>query len=251
MKKFEFQEKGHKYFLDGKPLTGCTTILGVIAKPMLIQWAANMAVDHIVSALPMKPLNPEKSKWEINWSDFLLITEEARKEHAKKKEKAGDWGTALHAWVESYILHRMNDTVPFPEYPKDDELKRMAREHFIIWAENNKVEFVESEKCVYSESLFLGGKLDIICIIDGKKWLVDVKTGSGIYPEHFAQMAGYDFMLKEMKEHEDIEGYIVLNIKKDGTFEEKRSISNEDNRKFFLACVEIYRLQAKLKGSII
>ena len=43
---FTFDEARHLYKLDGKPLTGVTTILGVLAKP-LTQWAANCAVDHL------------------------------------------------------------------------------------------------------------------------------------------------------------------------------------------------------------
>src|SRR5271170_7952713 len=30
---FVFDEKKHLYFYDGKPMTGCTTILGILAKP--------------------------------------------------------------------------------------------------------------------------------------------------------------------------------------------------------------------------
>ena len=37
---FVFDEKEHAYFLNGKPMMGCTTVLSVIAKPALIQWAA-------------------------------------------------------------------------------------------------------------------------------------------------------------------------------------------------------------------
>jgi hypothetical protein len=44
---FVFDEKKHLYFYDGKPMTGCTTILGVLAKPALIPWAAKMAVEYI------------------------------------------------------------------------------------------------------------------------------------------------------------------------------------------------------------
>ena len=44
---FYFDEEKHRYYLDGKQMTGVTTILGVLAKPALIQWAANMAIDSV------------------------------------------------------------------------------------------------------------------------------------------------------------------------------------------------------------
>ena len=37
-----FDAKKHVHTLDGKNLTGVTTVLSVIAKPALIQWAADM-----------------------------------------------------------------------------------------------------------------------------------------------------------------------------------------------------------------
>ena len=45
-KEFTFDEKRHRYYLDGKAMTGCTTVLGVIAKPALIQWAADKAAAY-------------------------------------------------------------------------------------------------------------------------------------------------------------------------------------------------------------
>ena len=44
---FTFEEKTHSYFLDEKPLTGITTILGVISKPSLIGWASRMACEYV------------------------------------------------------------------------------------------------------------------------------------------------------------------------------------------------------------
>ena len=43
----KFNEEKHLYTLDDKPVTGVTTILKTIAKPQLIQWAANEAVNYI------------------------------------------------------------------------------------------------------------------------------------------------------------------------------------------------------------
>ena len=49
MKNFTFNKEEHYYELDGKRMYGITTILGVIAKPALIQWAANMAVEYVMN----------------------------------------------------------------------------------------------------------------------------------------------------------------------------------------------------------
>ena len=50
-KEFRFDEKKHRYYLDGKSMTGCTTVLGVIAKPALIQWAADHAAAYALCSV--------------------------------------------------------------------------------------------------------------------------------------------------------------------------------------------------------
>ena len=238
----------HQLLVDGKwkNLTGCTTILGVLAKPALIQWAANMACDHIRDNAPREVLEHLSEFKQYIVSEDLL--KEARTAHARRKEKAGDWGTEMHAWVELFINAVMEKSTTL--MPPD--LKQIeCAEHFMKWMTDNNVKFIASERAVYSKNLFLGGIVDIICEIDGECWLADIKTGSGIYYEAFWQMAGYQIMLEEMGFDKPIKGHIVLNLKKDGTFEEKRSISTDDCKKGFLACVDIYRIQEKIKNQII
>lgn len=244
---YAFNEKVHLHVLDGKALTGITTILSVIAKPALITWAANEVAKSI------------EANCEKNDKGYLVTVEQletARKAHAQRKKDAGDIGTQVHAEIEKLVKEAieknggrimLNVSVDLPD---NEQLKAMVN-HFIVWAAENKVKFLESERNLYSREKWLGGICDLVMEIDGKVWIADIKTASGIYPENMAQMAGYDLMLKEMGLYQDVTGYIVLNLRKDGTFEEKRSVSNEDNKDFFLACLEIYRIQEKINNQII
>lgn len=244
-KEYRFNETKHLHELlvDGKwkSLTGCTTILGVLAKPALIQWSANMAVQYVKDNAKISP----EGLYELTEA----VLDEAKTAHRKKKEKAGDWGTEMHAWVELCINGLIDGTEP-PELPKDEFQAENAKT-FLKWVADNKVKFIASERAIYSRSLFLGGIVDIICEINGEVWLADIKTSSGIYFEAFWQMAGYQIMLEEMGTKKPIKGHIVLNLKKDGKFEEKRSVSMDDCKKGFLACVDIYRIQEKIKNQII
>ena len=238
-KRYEFNKEKHLHMLDGKALTGCTTVLSVIAKPALIPWAVKTCADFILKAL--------EDKKEITPS----VVEEAKKQHRLTKEKAGDWGTEVHSWVERWIMAQIvGDKSQEPHRPEND-LKWQACQHFVKWATDNKVTFKESEKNVYSEKMWLGGIVDVVCEIDGKTWIADIKTGSGIYPEHFWQMAAYDMCLEEMGLYPEMTGHIVLNLKKDGTFDERRSVSNEDNKQAFKAALTIYRVQEKIKNQVI
>jgi len=242
-KEYRFNEARHLHELlvDGewKSLTGCTTILGVLAKPALIPWVAKMTAEYVA----------EKWLAETSYSSKEIedILKEAKSAHRKKKEEAGVKGTDVHSEVEKLVAGQIEGNNGIIEPDTKSDIPQV--QHFINWAIKNKVKFMETEKGVYSKELFVGGILDLIVEIDNQLWIADIKTGSGIYPEHFAQMAGYELMMSEMG-YPPLTGSIVLNLKKDGTFEEKRSVSNEDAKNFFLACVQCYRLQEKFNSLI-
>ena len=241
-KRYEFNKDRHLHLLDGKLLTGCTTVLSILAKPALISWAAKMAVEYIRENIV---------KFDItDLSQLEQLLSEAKKAYAKKKETAGDYGTKVHEKISLLISEAITLNKGFVK--KDRKCKEKSIQNFIDWAIENKIKFLETEKNVYSEKLWTGGIIDMVAVIDNKTWLIDIKTsGSGIYPENFAQMAGYHLMLNEMGLYPEIAGYIVLNLKEIGEIMEKRSISNEDNIKFFLACLTIYRQQERLKSQTI
>jgi len=204
--KFEFNEKNHRYTLDGKPLTGVTTVLGVIAKPALIQWAANMAIDHVESKVHEVDID-------------VLVNEvlpEARKAHCRKRDKAAEQGTDVHAECEKYVLDCIANGGEAMVAPHDNK----QVQHFIDWACKNKVKFLESEKKVYDAELFLAGTADLVLEMNGKTFIGDIKTTSGIYGlEPFMQCAAYAHMLDH-----DIDGTIIINLKKTGAFDEDKDI---------------------------
>lgn len=256
LKKMEYQFNKerhlHQIKIDDKwkNLTGCTTVLSVVAKPALIPWASKMAVEHIRANAKkeMLPVPEGEKATEYNYIVSEKLLEEAKSAHSKRKEKAGEWGTGTHEKIEKVITEAIKDNKGFikAENIFDKDIK-----NFVDWACKNKVKFLETEKNIYSEKLFIGGIVDFVCEIDGKIWIGDIKTSnSGIYPEHFWQCAGYDLMLIEMGLYPVIGGYLILNIKENGEFNEKRSVSLSENQEAFLSCLKIYRIQEKLKNII-
>lgn len=223
---YNFDEKNHIHTFEDKPLMGVTTVLGVIAKPALIQWSANMACDY---------LKERATEFFNNPTLFNDILKEARTAHRTKKEKAGDWGTAVHLAVEEWIKEKKE--------PTDlDEMGMLAFNNFKNWATENKVEFLESEKHIWSKELWIGGIVDLVFIMDGKKYIGDIKTSSGIYNEAFFQMGAYHLCLEEMGEAKDIEGYIVINLKKDGKIDLKMATDMELNKQAFKNALGLYKI---------
>ena len=238
--KYEFDRENHVHLLDGKPLTGCTTILGVLAKPALIPWAANQVVKYIE-----EHCDKEHDYYKVHPEEL----EEARKAHSKRKTDAGTYGTDTHELISQIIKEAIEKN---SGYVTDATSSEKSVSNFITWAKDNKVKFLESERNIYSEPLWIGGIVDFVCEIEGKVWIGDIKTSaSGIWPENFWQCAGYHLMLKDMGLYPKIKGYLILNLKESGEVLEKRSISNADSIKAFKACLDIYRVREKIKSQVI
>ncbi len=238
--KYEFQEKGHKHLFDGKPLTGVTTVLGILNKPALLPWASKMAVEYIQE-------NISRTDASKNTEIYTLeqLFNEAKTAYANRRDKAGDEGTAIHMMIEVMIKKAIKeDNGVILEVTTD--IPQVSE--FLAWAKGKL--FIASEVHLFSESMFTGGICDIVYEENGKKYLADIKTGSGIYGEMFWQMGGYHLMIEEMGLYDGIDGYTVVNIPKKGGLKVETNYGLTQNKEGFKHCLAIYRLLAETKKTI-
>ena len=224
-----FKESNHRYYYDGKPVPGVTTILGAtIPKPQLIPWAVRMACEYLTKLI------------ELGQTIDINHIEEARREHTRKKDEAADVGTLAHAWVENHIKGVDQ------EMPEDPRVLNGVNA-FLKWEEERKPKYLHSELRLYSKKWKVAGTADIVAIVGDKIVLIDVKSGNGIYAEAYIQTSAYRAMLEEIDiKAESIE--IIRISKEDGEFQ---NILIEPDRiklyeKRFDLCVKSYYLDKKL-----
>lgn len=244
IKDLQFDEKKHTYSLDGQKMKSCTTILGIISKPALIGWAAGEVVKYIKENCEFVK-DGDVAPWYVVTENEL---EKAKSAHRKKKEKAADWGTLVHKAIEIYIKTKAIPTA----VEVGGENVVLSLEHmtsinnFVKWAEDNKVEFLESEKRIYSEEWMVAGTCDFVCKIDGKLYVGDLKTSSGIYEEYFLQTAAYGKMMMEMGLYDHFDHLVIVNCKKDGTIDTVIRKDVAGNIKCFEAALTLHnRLDIK------
>lgn len=241
MGRYKFDEEKHLHTLDGKPLTGVTTALSVIAKPALIAWSANMTADYIKenSLLTGRDADVEG----LDSGIYCIaedVLEDSRKAHSIKKDTAGEFGTKVHNAVEQWIK---KGTVP----TNLEEMEMKAFDNFVVWAGKNDVDFLDSEICLYSEEMWTGGICDLVIRMNGKIYVADIKTSSGIYKEAFYQCGAYGEMLKERGFYDKFDGFVIINLKKDGKMQVKIEEDVETNVSAFKAALNLYRLINKTK----
>lgn len=235
-KGFQFDPIEHVYTLDSKPLHGVTSVLKVINKPALIQWAVNMADEHIRTNISYAIPGEDGGYWAIKPS----VIAEAKVAHRKKKEVAGEAGTDVHAQIEALIKNwiEWNEGYAKCEYPEHTQVNA-----FVDWAYKNNVKFLASEQKLYSEHYWIAGTADFICDIDGKRYVGDVKTSSAIYPEYFIQCSAYAWMATEMGLFKDkgCDGVLIVNVPKRGGLNVKENYDLKGNFEAFKAALTIHK----------
>jgi hypothetical protein len=227
-----FNPVRHHYTVAGKTVDGCTSILGVINKPALVAWSANMAAKFIDANLEVnKPID------EI---EKLKLVNGCKTAHRSFKEQAADIGKLFHAWADDYAQGKN------PAMPTNPMLLK-AVEQYLIWIKENKVVFKDSEKVVYSKKYNYAGTLDIVAEVNGKLCIIDLKTSSGIWDEYLLQVAAYKWALQEEFPEQRIDHVVIVRCGRDGSFEVKEVNDYEPNMNAFVGALILYRRLKAMK----
>lgn len=224
-----FDTLAHKYSVNGETVPGATTCLGVLSKPALTFWAANMAADYWKDHI-----KPGVSLDEIEIDNIWKASKRA---HSQKKDESASLGTMVHKFVEDYIKG-LN-----PELSVNPEM-RGAEEKFLKWVEDHKVKFVLAEQPIYSKKFGYAGTLDFICIIDGHLWLGDLKTSNGIYDEYVSQTSAYWKARIEEFPTENYMGVVIVRVGKDEAEIEVKTMLNGELGPYFdlfTSCLDTYK----------
>lgn len=240
-----------RYKLDGKSMTGVTTICNIQSKPFLIAWAASEAYKECVNLPKDKIAEIIKSK---------------QYAHTRKSDNSKDKGTLAHKEVEKFINNYL-ETGKYIRAEIEDEEVKTSVERFYDWAETNNVEFLGSEISVYSALHFFAGTFDFVCKLDGKLLLGDFKTSKSIDDTYYAQGAAYAIAVEENNPEVKFDGIIIVRStlsKDDQVWYEKSSNGNakkmtnsafevgikytmEREKAYFLSLLNVYRYSKNLE----
>lgn len=249
----EFREASHRYKVDGVYNVGVSTVLGVLAKD-LMGWAAWMSAEAFKEAV--KPFATTSNH--ITQAELKKLADTAKKAHQVRSQRGKDVGSIAHAWIEEETAHGVEVTLPQyvknlldeqADKP-DQEIETIESEIQMIndnyaaakhcvdqwrkWKQDYDVQVIKSEFIVHSKKLGYCGTVDVLFRSkrDGKIYIADYKTsepvkirnsryqitGHKAYPEHFAQVAGYDYAHhEEFGLHPD--SYAVLYLPKEGKYQ--------------------------------
>jgi hypothetical protein len=208
MKNLKNKKRGECYWVGETPYLSVTKILTVIDKPALRYWFGK----EVYFAMAKDPSLSEK---------------EALAAPYKTSDKAKNRGSAVHSIIESWktISEVVGKEGPYKNYA-------MA---FQDWLDDHDVEVLESERTVVSRKYGYAGTLDMLAEVNGRRTLIDVKTGKAIYPEVHLQLSAYSQALEEILEAPDSTAVLLLTEEGKYTYEK-----GKDQLEAFLAAKKLY-----------
>lgn len=148
---------------DGTRVPGVTTVCGLLNKPALVLWANRLGLQGI--------------------------------DTTKYVDESAKIGTLIHAMVEHHIKKEELDTSEYSK--KEIDLAENGFIKYLEWEGQQEIEPIGNEIQLVSEEHKFGGTIDFLCKLNGVETLVDFKSGSGIYNEHFLQTSAYFKMARE------------------------------------------------------
>jgi hypothetical protein len=182
---------------DGEKLPGVTTVLGVLAKPSLYKWYADMERDGIFG------LMGDGNGWSVHMlrAKMPLYKNGKPQPFAEvKRDKAADVGTVTHARIEAWLKGTTLDPEGIP--PEVYAQSVYGLDRFMEFWDHEKLSCIESERVMVSEVLRVGGTADVLAEVPVGRVLVDIKTTapnqSWPYAEHMSQAATYAMMAEEL-----------------------------------------------------
>jgi len=218
-------------------LPSVTTIIGVLDKPALVYWAAGCACDYILENTGTMPLDHGSPTEVVLWDELQDTIEHARKEFRNVSKKALDIGSAVHAAVEEWLKSGIE-----PESPSEGELSGFIA--FLEWYDAHHVKTIKTEHTLYADKY--AGTTDLICELDGKRYLVDFKTTKKPkakmgYAEWGYQTAAYRAC------YPDLEGNGILRLDKSTGYPDFYDLSDgyEHDLKVFSVLTDLYYLTHK------
>lgn len=250
--------RGRWYDWRGERYWSATTIIGGgLPKPALIPWGMKAVAEggvkeaEVLQVMLRQCQTPDECKLgnfcdpchsTVSWLKGLPYS---------KRDKAAELGTYVHDAVEAHILDK-----PMPTWPPAVRARLKSFEQFLADYEPTYLEGM-TEASVYSRQYRYAGTLDAILEVDGRRLLVDYKTGGkAIYEDVALQLAAYRYaeFIAAPDGSEvpmpEVDGCAALHLPEAG-YEFVDVQAGPEEFAFFLHVKEVFRFQEEARKAVL
>lgn len=227
------EEEHRKYFnKQGKEIPSCTTIVGLLGKPELVNWANYMGFKK------------------INTKELL--------------EEKATYGTYCHKLFEHYFSNGLMSAKTNDTFLSKDEYRLIIYKFRMVelYFEKLRIRVINQEMPLEGDTY--GGTLDMLCYNEKEDCLMifDLKTSKRVYQSHWIQLMGYVQLLEEIYElpvkyvgvillSEDLRSPKLVNINKTKDMWRELTIFNKLRDIYYYLNAPEEVIEKTLKGDII
>ena len=182
---------------------GVTTILKVLDKPAVHQWAVDQTsafavanIDYLLSCTQLQGYNGLRWYWKRTPD---LAASELRNFHVGVLNDAAELGTAVHQWIQ-VDLGVSDDFYPEVDSP---EMEQMV-EAWLEFKFEHDITAHWSERTLWNHTHGYAGTADLLWDIDDQEnQLCDIKSARSIWDDHLMQIAALYNCETELPEVEE------------------------------------------------
>ena len=214
--------RGYRHPVNGNVVPSVTTVLKNMNKPALIQWAVDQTAAFAVANIDGLLSRTEEQGWGmLRWywnRDPLKGEVDIRNFYNGVRDDAAELGTMIHEWIAAD--HGVGN---YPDVSNAPEFFWQMVTVWNEWLSQHEVEPVASEATVWSHQHGYAGTLDGIWVVDGVRYLVDVKSSRNIFDEHRMQLSALgaaDALMVEVEPDKwidapmpEFDAYAILHIR--------------------------------------
>lgn len=225
------------FYTEWQEVPSVTSVLGVLEKGGLSWWGMKVGIEGVQHLLRHGIVHPMTSWSQAPVDDVVdaLTREKLTVNHTLSK--AGDRGTSVHDALEDFTK---TGQMPYPEiYPESEQGYVAGLKKFLLaWAGDNVCSDIQAEVMVGSLVHLYAGRYDLRCYFGGGnmvtrtypkrankieelpagRYMLDLKTSSGVYPSHALQLAAYEGASVECG-YEPTDYRAVIHVTKAGEYE--------------------------------
>jgi len=210
-----------------------TTILRLMAKPALIQWASNMSAEYAKELLE-RIKDGEVSLDEVMEMDTAEFVKEAKMAHKRKSEEAMDIGVRVHEFAHRLFMSMLYNPKEEIQIDCDKDIYEPCSA-LIEWIGKHDVKPVALEQRVWSKSFGgYAGTFDFVGFVDNKFLTLDIKTARNIYDDHPLQVASYDHAFEERNPGNETDGMMILRLDKEDGFPDPHFYTKAERNDYLL-----------------
>ncbi|MGC1415561.1 MAG: PD-(D/E)XK nuclease family protein [Candidatus Acidiferrum sp.] len=215
----KFSPEDHKYLVsdvaidDGAWLQvpSVTTVIGkMLAKPQLVSWATKLSMQEFLKRV-------EEGR-AYSRAELDSIAPYVKDAHKMALDAAGKTGSAVHSWLEKFILAR-DAGRGFPPPPTDLQVRSCCSAGR-KWVIDNDVRPIAVESILFSRKHRVIGTMDLAATlsVNGCITVADFKSSNRLHRSYGLQLSAYKAMLLE-QQNIAAEGRILVRLDKTaGTF---------------------------------